>query len=530
MKKSPILSLGISLILLGSIMFAYGQESLSEEWVARYQGPGYSFDEAKAAAVDPSNGNLYVTGESNSDFTTLAYDHSGNLLWTAVYDGPNGGFDKANAIAVDPIAETIYVTGTSEGDYTTVAYDSAGNLFWAVRYNGPGNSTDVADAVAVDPGRGTIYVTGFSRDSKYDFATVAYDRSGNELWSARYNGPGDWHDEAQAIAVDLNSGNVYVTGYSWAMSSDYTTVAYSSTGNELWVVRHDGPNSDLDRAYAVAVDPSSGNIYVTGYSWGASCDYATVAYDGTGNVLWTAGYDGPAHSTDGATAVAVDPSSGNVLVTGYSRDTFNDYATVAYDDSGSLLWVARYDGSTGLHDAATSIAVDPGDGTVYVTGYSLGTTNDYATVAYSSSGSELWSARYDGPENGYDVANALAVDSSTGAVYVTGRSGGNGTGSDYATVKYGGELDPIDQILSLIAQVESYAESGILAPNKAAPLLFKLKGVLNKLKADKTNPACNQLNAFINQVKSYMKTGKLSDEEGNSLIKKAKDVISSLSE
>ena len=530
MKKSQILSLGISLVLLGSFVFAYGQNSPSEEWVARYQGPGYSFDEAKAAAVDPSNGNLYVTGESNRNFTTLAYDHSGNLLWTAVYDGPNGGFDKANAIAVDSITGNVYVTGTSEGDYTTVAYDSGGNLLWAVRYNGPGNSTDVADAVAVDPGRGTIYITGYSRDSRYDFATVAYDRSGHELWSARYNGPSNYHDEAYAIAVDPNSGNVYVTGYSWATSCDFTTVAYGSSGNQLWVVRHDGPNSDLDRAYALAVNPVSGNIYVTGDSWGASCDYATVAYDSGGTVIWTAEYDGPAHGTDGAKAVAVDPSSGNVYVTGYSRGTFNDFATIAYDASGGFLWAARYDGPVGLHDAATAVVVDPATGTVYVTGYSLGTTNDYATVAYSSSGSELWSARYDGPEGGYDVANALAVDSSTGGVYVTGKSGGNGTGSDYATVKYSSEQDPIDMVLSLIAQVESYSGSGILAPKNAAPLLFKLKGVLKKLNSDKINPACNQLNAFINQVKSYIKTGKLSDEDGNSLIKKAKDVISSLSD
>jgi hypothetical protein len=497
--------------------------------VARYQGPGYSFDEAKAVAVDPSNGNVYVTGESNGNFTTLAYDGSGNLMWTAVYDGPNGGRDKANAIAVDSGTGTVYITGLSEGDYTTVAYDSTGNMLWASRYNGPGNSTDVADAIALDPGRGAIYVTGHSRDSRYDFATVAYDRSGHELWSARYNGPGNWHDEAYGIAVDPSSGNVYVTGYSWDTTCDFTTVAYGSNGNQLWVVRHDGPSSDLDKAFALALDPASGNIYVTGYSWGASCDYATVAYDSGGAVLWTAEYDGPANGTDGAKAVAVDPSSGNVYVTGYSRGAFNDITTVAYDESGGFLWAVRYDGPAGLHDVATAVVVDPVDGTVYVTGYSLGTTNDYATLAYDASGNELWSARYDGPESGYDIANALAVDPSNGGVYVTGRSAGNGTGSDYATVKYGGELDPTDMILSLIAQIKSYRESGVLAAKDASPLIVKLKGVLQKLGKERTNAACNQLNAFINQVKSHVKTGKLSEADGNSLIGTARDVISLLS-
>jgi hypothetical protein len=359
---------------------------------------------------------------------------------------------------------------------------------------------------------------------------VAYSSAGDELWAARYNGPGDFHDEAYAIAVDPSTGNVYVTGFSWAASCDYTTVAYSGSGDELWVVRHDGVSGGMDKACAMAVDPSSGNIYVTGLSWGSSSNYATVAYDRTGGVLWIAEYDGPTQSTDGANAVAVDPSSGNVYVTGYSRDALTDFATVAYDDSGNLLWAARYDGPAGFQDSAKAIAVDPTNGTVYVTGYSLGTTNDYATVAYSSDGSELWSGLYDGPENGYDIANALAVDPSSSSVYVTGRSGGNGTGSDYATVQYGGELDPEDLLQALIAQVRSYKNSGVLALNQAAPLITKLKGVLKKLKKERTNAARNQLKAFINQVKSYIKSGKLSREEGDALLGPARDLISLLSE
>src|SRR5437773_11280915 len=35
-----------------------------------------------------------------------------------------------------------------------------------------------------------------------------------EAWVVRYNGPGDYEDRANAIVSD-NSGNVYVTGFSW---------------------------------------------------------------------------------------------------------------------------------------------------------------------------------------------------------------------------------------------------------------------------------------------------------------------------
>ena len=52
-------------------------------------------------------------------------------------------------------------------------------------------------------------------------------------WVARYNGPGDSLDYAHAIALD-NSGNIYVTGESWGSGTeyDYATVKYDSSGVE----------------------------------------------------------------------------------------------------------------------------------------------------------------------------------------------------------------------------------------------------------------------------------------------------------
>jgi uncharacterized delta-60 repeat protein len=261
-----------------------------------------------------------------------------------------------------------------------------------------------------------------------------------QVWVARYNGPGDDWDQALAIALD-NSGNVYVTGESWGSIStrdDYATVKYDSSGVEQWVARYNGPGNLTDVAYAIALD-NAGNIYVTGYSYGSGTndDYATVKYDSSGVEQWVARYNGPANGYDEAYAIALD-NSGNIYVTGYcyGSGTNDDYATVKYDSSGVEQWVARYNGPGNNTDVAHAIALD-NSGNIYVTGRSVtsGTNDDYATVKYDSSGVEQWVARYNGPGNGRDIAYAIALDNS-GNIYVTGRSEGSGTDYDYATVKY----------------------------------------------------------------------------------------------
>ena len=98
---------------------------------------------------------------------------------------------------------------------------------WVARYNGPANDRDQANALAV-ANSGNVYVTGESRGdgTYYDFCTISYDSDGNERWVQRYDRILTWNGAA-AIAVD-NSGNVYVTGASQGdgTSYDYCTIKY----------------------------------------------------------------------------------------------------------------------------------------------------------------------------------------------------------------------------------------------------------------------------------------------------------------
>ena len=324
---------------------------------------------------------------------------------------------------------------------STSIFGSEPNQQWVARYNGPGNDNDHANALAVDSS-GNIYVTGYSYGSStgYDYATIKYNTDGNQVWEARYNGPGNDNDYANALAVD-SSGNVYVTGYSYGGSGtyyDYATIKYSPDGNQVWEARYNGPGNDNDYANALAVD-SSGNVYVTGYSTGSGTgyDYATIKYNSDGNQLWVIRYNGDANGHDNVSALAID-NSGDVYVTGYSdgNGTWQDYATIKYNSDGNQLWVRRYDGLGSTSDYGRAITVD-NSGNVYVTGGSggSGTGLDCATIKYGSDGNQLWVACY--TRWYYDEAWAITVDNS-GNVYVTGITNRTGPSSgDYVAIKYG---------------------------------------------------------------------------------------------
>ena len=252
---------------------AWAQEPLVEQWVAVYNGPGNGYDGGNDIAID-SSGNVYVTGESKGsstgrDYATIKYDSAGNQLWEVrTYNGPVNSNDCATKIAIDS-SGNVYVTGWSVGsgtghDYATIKYDSSGNQLWVARYNGPGNNTDHARGIAIDSS-GNVYITGWSVGSGtgQDYATVKYDSAGNQLWVKRYNGPGNGYDGGNDIAVD-SSDNVYVSGYSVGEDTgwDCVTIKYNSAGSELWVRRYNGPDNADDCGHAIAVDGSD-NVYVT---------------------------------------------------------------------------------------------------------------------------------------------------------------------------------------------------------------------------------------------------------------------------
>ncbi len=257
-------------------------------------------------------------------------------------------------------------------------------------------------------------------------------QSVDTAWVRRYDGTGNSNDWVSAIAVDV-SGNVYVTGQSYGGVTDYdfATIKYYPNGDTVWIRRYNGPGDGSDAASAIAID-DSGNVYVAGHSTGIGTlwDYTTIKYYPNGDTAWVRRYTQPGFNNDHASDITVDDSY-NVYVTG---SCYDDYTTIKYNSNGDTVWVERYDGPGNGSDGASCIVLD-GSGNIYVTGYSTGTMLDFATIKYNSNGDTVWVRRYAGSGSADDEAYALAVDSS-GNVYVTGYTYESGTGREYATIKY----------------------------------------------------------------------------------------------
>jgi WD40 repeat protein len=415
-----------------------------ETWVARFNGAANMDDTANAVAVSPDGTRVFVTGRSavdqtSDEYLTIAYGTGGGeQLWVAEY--PAGSV--ARDIAVSPDGQTVLVTGVSyHSTYpraVTVAYHSSdGTQSWVA--TGPNDSS--AYALSVTPDGSTVAVTG-NLDFYGKMATTGYSvGDGSRRWVAVLTDGGYESTTGRDVTVSPDGHTFYATGYAYnGNSEEYLTEAIDAVGGQrVWRSRYNSPGSGYDEAFGIVISPDGARVFVTGCSGGVYCngsDYGTIAYDvTTGSELWVRVFD--SGGTDVARSIAISPDGTRVVVTGSSGiGPGQDYTTIAYDPDGTQRWLATYDGPAHSADFANIAAVSPDGCCAYVTGASMGpaTKYDYGTVAYSlPSGGELWVDRYDGPTQGNDVANGLGV-SSSGVLFVTGKSRGPRVGNDYATV------------------------------------------------------------------------------------------------
>lgn len=326
----------------------------------------------------------------------------------------------------------------------------------------PGRADQLRDS-AVDSA-GNVYLVGAASTTSQglNFVTVKLSPTGQVLWTAEFDGAAHGDDTARSVDIDAQ-GDVYVTGSSINArgDTDIVVIRYTSSGalSAGWAAGsgqsrgiriYDGPAQSYDTGVKVKVD-ANGFVFVLGSSVGSGTfsDIVLLKYNQLGDRLWTARYDGPAHSSDQPVFLNFMPS-GNILVGGQSLgvngdndwvllqfDQTGNYAETIWTDIGDGYGVRRFNYAPESEDVPTDAIVDA-SGNIYVAGTvnPAGGTTDMALIKVTPSGSISWNVRYDGGVDGIDQTIGLLQDPLNGDLVLGGTSDGMLTGADMILLRY----------------------------------------------------------------------------------------------
>jgi len=355
---------------------------------ARHAG-GSSVDDANGITTD-LNGNVYVTGyflsstitfgsttltnAGSSDLFVVKYDSSGNILWAKNTGGSLG--EAGSAITADANGN-VYVTGYSNSsvfifgsdtltgagsdDIIVLKYSNAGNALWARRTGG--SSYDDGLSISADA-TGNVYATGNFHSASITFGSttltnsgaddmfiVKYNTSGTVQWARRAGGTSN--DEGYGICT--SGGNVFITGTSNSASIKFGSITLPGTGgNDIFIVKYDsngtvgwaqGAGGTLDDAGTCITADASGYVYLSGFF-----NSSTMTVSGT---------------------TLTNAASG-----------FSDIFIFKYNTSGTLQWAMSAGGST--NDQAFGISAGSG-GNVYLTGAFSSSTISFGTTSLNNS-------------------------------------------------------------------------------------------------------------------------------------------------
>jgi hypothetical protein len=385
----------------------------------------------RATGVDGA-GNVFVLGNTDSEWVVLKYLPGGSPGWTNRFQGSASGSASGYDLAVDAAGNAL-VTGYHSGPaisgarLVTVKYLPDGSAAWTNYFTGIGYG------VVLDRW-GNVYVAGSSGafGTGADFVTLKYQPDGTPVWTNRYNGPGlsaNDADDVRTLVVD-GAGGVLVTGTSHRPGggSDFATVKYRSDGVPVWTNLYGEVGFILSSATDLTVDVS-GDVYVTGVSRrgsGDTSDYITIKYHADGAPLWTNRFNSLGNGRDFARSVKVD-SMGDVYVRGSSVG--KNHTVIKYNPAGAALWTNVFEGAYSTE--GEGLALD-GDGNVFMDAgiVSSGTGPDIAVIKYLSNGTAVRTNWFRGPGSAIDMPTSLTVDSAgdiciTGASSVPGGSGRN---------------------------------------------------------------------------------------------------------
>lgn len=185
-----------------------------------------------------------------------------------------------------------------------------------------------------------------------------------------------------------------------------------------------GASSEVTEGVAAAADGSTVLAGSTS-SFSSEQNVFAVKFAADGSLVWQQTWDGPSAFFGDTASDAAAAADGSVYVSGTTLGTGGDALLLKFASDGTLLWQRTFGGS--FNDYATSVAVAP-DGSVYLTGLthlSSFDAGDLFLAKFDAAGNLLWQRVY-GTADDYEEGQGVAVapDGTVSVAGVMTRAGG----------------------------------------------------------------------------------------------------------
>lgn len=441
---------------------------------ATYLG-GSTDDAPYTVAIHPISGDVYVAGGTTSmdfpgtaggtqsasgggDFFVARLNAALTTLNQASYLGGSGG-ESLITLAIHPTTGDVYVAATtSSTDFPGTAggaqstYGGGTNDGLVARLNGAlttltqatylgGSTEDVLYTLAIHPISGDVYVAGytFSTDLPSTAGGVQPGKGGGSngvafvarlnaalttLNQATYLG-GSFGSRAYALAIHPTSGDIYVAG--GTSSTDFP-----GTVGGAQPARSDGGDNNLNGdAFVARLNAALTTLNQATYLGGGGDEWAkTLAVHSTTGDVYVAGLTADFHSRN-------FPGTTGGAQPFYGGRSF-DYFVARLNAALTTLSQATYlGGFYNEDDDGPGLAIHPTSGDVYVAGGTQspdfpGTAGGVQATMSTSSGqtavvarlnaalTTLNQATYLGGSGGDESTQALAIHPMSGDIYVAG--------------------------------------------------------------------------------------------------------------
>lgn len=409
----------IYLIAFTVLSSVFACANYSTDWIK----PADNYLKSGTMIARDNADNLIVTGYIQAqNIYTRKYDKFGNLMWERTdSSGIHSNYEKPRWVNCDK-NKNIYVVGyryswSSSWEYPNAVvilkYNPSGILLWKQNINLSyvvGSSTGLAFNLKSEvDNNGNLYI-GTAGTSPSGFILIKLNSAGSVLVNVTKN-LGIIHGFA---SMRLKGNKVIVTGTA-SYNQNLAIVAWDTAGTLLWskvLTGFSGRDVEID---------NTGNSYIlthypNQFSATSGQDIVIYKFNPAGTQTWKKNYDFGGEDLSGRFTLVSNKL--NVIGYGSINASYLDWIIFQINTGGTMLWNARYNGTTGNDEQPYFIAAKA-SGEVFVTGkggpmFTQSNGSSYLrmiTLKYGNTGVRQWVDSLN-IYSGWGIACTLASDSS----------------------------------------------------------------------------------------------------------------------